>query len=241
MTTSKGRTLSPRRYCGFTLMEMLLAMTIVCMISGAAFASLHIAFSTRRKVEWKLTMMRKVEHALTMIHRDLLNCPTPGGEMSPTFEGEDSTADSGDYEGDVLTFYTRPWRVEPQTPYGGIIKVVYELGEQNDGESDKEDTVLFRRTVANVLAATEPDPDDEVVLRGVKGFSVSFYDGSDWSDEFDSEDSDDSDSGSGTLPIAVLYKITLEDEETGDDVTFQRMTLLPCATEEEAESAVVNR
>jgi prepilin-type N-terminal cleavage/methylation domain-containing protein len=73
-------------------------------------------------------------------------------------------------------------RVDPMAS-GGVkrIELLVRPPATPGGEPD-----LVRRVTHNLLAATEPVPDEEVLCRGVTAFAIRYYDGTQWYDEWDS-------------------------------------------------------
>lgn len=207
-----------RRQPGFTLLEVLVALSMVCILSLSLYASLRVAFKAREAAANVVAPGRAVGVAMDLIRQDLENAlaptviaptggggavvsATPGASLTPVLIG--AFVGETDNSGAVLDFYCMGHgygdTTDP-TQAGGVRHVELAL-ETAQGEADSS---LVRRVWRNVMPSPgqEPDPEVEVLCRGVKSLALSYYDGTAWSDSWDSTAQDNA------VPTAV--QVTLE-------------------------------
>jgi hypothetical protein len=105
----------------------------------------------------------------------------------------------------------------------GVRNVSISLEPGADG-----DMVLVRRVARNLLPVQTTVPTSEVLCRGVRSFSVTYYDGFQWQYEWDSR------AYNYALPIAVRLVLTINDPNARDPnnafYTIQRTVPLPAST-----------
>lgn len=219
-----------RRLSGFTLLELVLAMALVSLVAITLFASVRIAFKARQGAEEAIEPSRTASLAMEFLRMDLESAQPPRETLIGPFVGYDST-DARGRGADGVGFFSTA--AGPRQEFGsGEIKRV-ELGVEllPNTVGGTEQYGLVRRVTSNLLAPQLPEPDVEVLCRGVGAFEVEYYDPlTGWVASWDSSQYEDS------LPSAV--RVTLElDRVTGgaaDDgerlpVRFSRVFRIPCA------------
>ncbi len=213
---------------GFTLIELVVAMTMVAIMAASLYASLQIAFRAKASADAALEMPRTAELAMEYLRGDLQNAlppnPTAVNPLASDMVGTDGTDDRGADSDDVVFYSTA--QAPEHASANGEIKRVELCVVVPDGRTDH---VLVRRVTRNLLSQIEVNADEEVICRGVAGFNLRYYDGADWLDTWDSAQQGD------VLPLAV--EVTLELTRPGQagqpDHTFRfvRVFTLPCAKE----------
>jgi prepilin-type N-terminal cleavage/methylation domain-containing protein len=227
----------PRRH-GFTLIELIVAMGMVAILSVSLYASLRIAFRARESAEKTIEPSRTAELAMEFIRADLQNAMTPNpGAANPntvsntlptavtgSFVGTDGQDGRGRDNDDLIFFSTAE---SPQHADGtGDIKMVELTVVQ---AQDTGDYVLVRRVTPNLLAASTPNPDEEVICRGVAGFNLRYYNGAEWTDTWDSTQTQ----FDGTIPVAVEVTVQLDrPNNSGQTQSYRFVCIfpLPCST-----------
>jgi type II secretion system protein J len=196
---------------GFTLLELIVAMAMVAILATSLYASLRIAFRAQASAERAIEPVRTASVALDLIRADLENAIPPGDVLAGSFVGTDGTDDRG-LDGDDLVFYGTS--DAPEHPSGnGEIKSIELMVIVPDGSSDH---VLVRHVTRNLLSQIEVDPDEEVICRGVSGFNLRYYDGTQWLDTWESSQQENK------LPAAV--EVTLELDRPGSTADQQPQT-----------------
>lgn len=218
----------PFRGDGFTLLEMLLAMTMTALLAGSLYASLRIGFRSRELGERSLLPFRAAANAFDIIRRDLQSTPPPRGVLAGPFIGLDAGETLSESGYDSLSFFNQPMGTLAAAP--GIIGLEYRL-EIPEGESEP---VLTRLVTTNLLSPETPEAETQVICRNVNAFNLRYFDGSEWFDSWDSTGADDS------LPRAVEInlEIALASKEKEPEVyRFRQTVLLPCCNPVPAEAA----
>jgi type II secretion system protein J len=188
-----------RRQSGFTLLEVVLAMAMVAMLALSLFASLRIGFKARQSATRAVAPVRAMQVAMDLVRQDLESALPPTGVLAGAFIGEHLQEDGGD--ADMVEFYCvgeGPMRAEP-TGWGGIRKINMGVVKLEDGKKG-----LVREITSNLLAAVQETAEQEVLCRGVRSFTLRYFDGTAWQDMWDSSEMGD------VLPMAVEVTIELE-------------------------------
>jgi type II secretion system protein J len=211
----------------FTLLELLIAMTMMSIIAVSLYTSMSIGFKARESAESRVEKGRTAEIAIELIRGMLTSAMIPNGILAGEFEGEDEEDEYG-YDADTLVFYTADYNPAEDELACDIEKV--ELGMSV--REDTEERVIIRKITTNLLSPKTLDPEEEVLCGGVRSWNLRYYDGSDWVDEWNSTDNDNS------LPEGVEITIVLEesedseeyweDDEEEDLYEFTQAIILPC-------------
>jgi prepilin-type N-terminal cleavage/methylation domain-containing protein len=242
MKNVKPRHLRP----GFTLIELIVAMGMVAILSVSLYASLRIAFRARESAEKTIEPSRTAELAMEFILTDLQNAMTPNpGAADPntisnvlptavtgSFVGTDGKDGRGHDADDLIFFSTAD---SPQHVDGtGDIKQIELAVVQAQGSGDY---VLVRRVTPNLLAPTTPNPDEEVICRGVGGFNLRYYNGAAWSDTWDSTQTQ----FDNTIPVAVEVTLQLDRPiNSGQMQSYRYVRIFPLSCSTAAYDPAVN-
>lgn len=216
-----------RRQClrpgGFTLLELVVALSMVAVLIVSLSASLHIAYKAASGDEAAVEPDRTAHLAMEILRNDLENGLQSSGFLAGSFEGTQNQL--GDGEADDLIFFSTADSPQHVDANGEIKQIELTLEQTPSG-----DRVLVRRVTRNLLAQTltnPPTPDEEVLCRGVKSFSLEYLNGTTWTPTWDSTAED------GTIPTAV--QVTLQLDRPGprgqtQTLQFVRVFPLPCST-----------
>ena len=90
---------------GFTLLELLVAMTMAAIVAGALYASLRTGFHAESTAEAAVEPIRTADLAMGLLRPDFESAVAPGGVLRGTFLGTDGTGEGG-LPADTLEFYT---------------------------------------------------------------------------------------------------------------------------------------
>jgi len=205
-----------RKTSGFTLMELLLAMGVTCIIAVTLFASLRVALKARDSAQSMMEPARAAQVALDLIGQDLESAlPPPPSTTGTTtsliepFEG----VDGGDGTGDTLEYFAvnsgnGNGDADP-TRGDGVKKIDLDVESvSNDGS-----LALVRKVTHNLLAPVVPDPDVEVLCRNVVHFNIRYLSNDIWNDSWDSTAQGD------TLPVAVEVSFDIQRPANSVDKT----------------------
>lgn len=212
---------------GFTLLELLIAISITAVISVSLYASLRTAFKARETAQRSVEPARTAELAFDFLRSDIESAVVPNGTLRGPFVGTDLPSNGGG-DGDYLEFYTLGNSQADSARLGvaGEVRRV-ELQVAADANNGR-DQVLLRRVYGNLLATVEPLPYDEIICRGLVGMNLRYFDGYSWLDSWDSTQNENA------IPSAV--EVTLEFRQPGNLQTqggvirYQRVFLLSTST-----------
>jgi type II secretory pathway component PulJ len=177
---------------------MLAAMAMVAALAGALYASLSIAFRARNSATRSLEPVRKCAAAVALVRADLQAAAGPKGLLAGPMFGESQTATAGQ-AGDSLEFFAAIGEAR-DTGVGGDIRKVDITCEPS---ADASENILYRRVTSNLLSSQSVDPEEQVLCRGVRTFTLRYYDGTTWYDSWDSTAQGD------VLPVAVEVTVEL--------------------------------
>lgn len=203
---------TPRR--GFSLLELLLAMAMAAMLALSLYTAMNVALRARTSANAAIEPTRTGMIAIDLVQRDFESVPPPTGTLGGPFYGAHQPSGLGDNDQiEFCTIGADPIEGDPADapPLSDGIRRI-ELYVRDDGASP----VLVRRVTRNLMPASEPLAEEEILCRNVRSFSLRYYDGIAWQDNWDSTTVEDA------LPLAVA--ITIELGDTNRDNPGQRVT-----------------
>ena len=185
----------PNFHRGFTLIELTVAMAMVAILAVSLYSTMHIAFQAKASAEAAVEPPRTAELAMQFLRNDLQNAVNPGTSQTTLIGPFEGAQGNG---GADLTFYSTADSPDHLNANGEVKQI-----ELTIGVPDKStDQCLLRRVNNNLLATIEPVPDEQVLCRNVAGFSLRYFDGTEWQTSWDSTQQNN------MLPAAV--EVTLE-------------------------------
>ena len=187
----------------FTLLELIVAMALMDVIAVALYSSMYTAFNAKEKSHDSLKPFETVTPAFECIRKDLVSAMNPDGILAGVFVGENNSG-QGDLDADTLNFYTCSYQPEDGEIASNVVHIQYVL----DDDPDRDQTVLKRLIIKNILSPTTPDPEEEVVCPNIWGLSLQYFDGSAWVDVWDSS------AQNSQLPWAVKVRLTIYDPQS---------------------------
>lgn len=182
---------------GFTLLELLIAISIFAIISLSSFSLLDTIISSEEKSTNRLNSTNDIQRAFILIERDFLQIARrsvrlEGEEPLKTFIHTDSNAfeSSSQAIGFVRSGWTNPGLLLPRSD---MQSVAYQVNEET-----------LERVHYNFVDATLGEkPKIRKLLTGVNDLSFEFYNGKKWNKTYEGKD----------LPMAIA--ITLDTKEFG--------------------------
>lgn len=148
---------------GFTLLEVLVAISIFAIIGLSANKMLRTIIDTQTRVKADNEAFVGLSRALAMIERDVSQAVVRGvrdeyGEpLSPLMMGENLYA---------LEFTRAGWNNPARHPRSELQRVAYQV----------EDEILYRHFWLVLDRAEDSEPQTQLLLRDVQGFSVNALD-----------------------------------------------------------------
>ncbi|HSL03565.1 MAG TPA: type II secretion system protein GspJ [Nitrospiraceae bacterium] len=175
---------------GFTLVEVLLAVSLVAMMAALVFGSLYVTISTIDTARAKSADEQVVRGTLRMMTDELSvsESRATGPWMGINAQREGQPADS-------VAFLTMgQFRGADSAKDTELVRIVY----------TREGDRLLRFTRRNLYSLTDESIEQVELATKVKGFNVRYYDGKSklWLDEWDGR-------GRPGTPKAILIELTL--------------------------------
>jgi prepilin-type N-terminal cleavage/methylation domain-containing protein len=200
---------------GFTLMEMLLALTV----SAIALAGIGGVFFSAMRLRERTTVMLDeagpLQQTLQRLKRDLQGA-TPPDVLAGDFKlGALGTGVGGTVGTGVgLQFSTTTGVLKEDCAWGDVQEVIYELREPavRTRAGGRE---LIRSINRNQLTTGMWPPDEQFLMGNVEEFEVTCFDGTQWRDAWDTSLTDTN------LPTAVRVRVMLAPEEGVDVRSLQ--------------------
>ena len=175
---------------GFTLVEVLLAISLVAMMATLVFGSLYVTTSAIDAARANSANEQIVRSTLRVMTDELSVGvgPTTGPWMGINGQQDGQPADS-------IAFLTMgQFRGAESTKDTELVRIVY----------TREGDRLLRFSRRNLYGLTDESVEKVELATKVKGFNVRYYDGKSqlWLDEWDSR-------GKPGIPKAILIELTL--------------------------------
>lgn len=217
---------------GFTLMEMLVAMTVFTLIAGAIYSLLSSSRMLTDRAAFHGRMDQAGRSALRAIEADIRGAwGTP--EISTLDTGFVGTSTGTvDLPEDTLTLIslsntpktaTPTSTTEVNSPEMDLSKIAWSV-DKDDGTDAKGLVRSKRKLITEVQGAVKKGDDLETIVEEVTGLRFKYYDGSGWVETWDS-------TSTGTLPRAVEVTVTVAFEFRGEQETetYSTRVYLPVA------------
>lgn len=228
-----------RYYKAFTLLELLVAMTLMVVTASCLYTALYTSFRAKRSALSAVEPTLLAINAIELIKQDTYSVLQPTGTLAGTFLGTNSQDTKG-LDTDNLEFYTTHIYTNDDQPAGGLGKIELLLEEDDDEETneDREGYRLLRKVTTNLLSPKTVDPEEHVLCRNVKSLNLRYYDEEDgWLDEWDST------ADANSLPVAMEIDIQVINKNINTNTTTQSQTrrliqcfTIPCGGAQEEES-----
>lgn len=155
---------------GFTLLELLISLSILAVLMAGLFFSLGTTGSYSRRLVDRFERQYDVRLALRRLAADVEGFYLPPGEKNPLFRGEHSSEPGASGRLEFLAFLP-PWEEDEKT--GDLALVGYSLQPDPGGRGN----LLVRHSRPWALLNSEAKPRQAVVLEGVREFRLRFLDG----------------------------------------------------------------
>jgi len=204
---------------GFTLIEAMVAFTILAIIAGVAFTVVFGTSKRSRVLVREMELRRVGGSVINLISEDLKGAFVREG-IIPFFVGSDNFfRDNPADEANFITTSTLP--VNPMSPGSDVAETGYLLSFDQEGKG-----VLFRREQSPAQPPDEEGGVTREVSSLVRSFNLRYYDGDDWLDEWDSLDSGKAKTY-GKIPREIEIEMTIVSE--GSSITVKTRVAPPMA------------
>jgi general secretion pathway protein J len=208
-----GRRQAGRR-AGFTLIELLIAVAAFAIVLAAINAVYYAAIRLRNKTTVALENALPLEHAVTILKRDLAGIVLPGGTLFGPFQ---TSSTSNNVAGQASpNFYTSTGVVDENSPWADVQRVSYLLVNSTNRSAGSAGKDLIRAVTRNLLPALQDQQEQQWLLTGVQTVTFLYHDGTQWRDSWDSTMANPTTGLSNSLPKAIKVQIQLVPEDTGN-------------------------
>jgi type II secretion system protein J len=187
---------------GFTLVEVMVAVTIGGFIMLVAVGTLKAITSSAKVVDTNISAAAEVRFAMNLISRDLVNFYRDENNENTKLIG--TTIESADGNISYLVFYTlNRMKARADQPEGDIYEVEYSLLQEG------EQSLLLRRLWPNPNTEYDDEPHgiQTVIAEDITIFEVRYFDGEEWSNEWPEE--------METLPQLIEVSIVGKEQSRG--------------------------
>ena len=157
---------------GFTLVELMTAVTILVIISGTAYSAFHMALRVYNRETTRMILIQNCRNATNQIANDLSNIYIVEGDTDLQFMAEDIPEDEGEH--DTITFVTI---IDPR-PDPFLAQLSGELGAEESTEEETNQSqpdlvrVFYYLKVDEEFDESELDYDEELPLSLFRAMTI---------------------------------------------------------------------
>jgi len=189
------------RHVGFTLLELLVALSVFSLVSVMAYSGLRTVLQSKQQTDLHAMRIHQLQSAVLMLERDLEQFVPRAvrdeyGDEQPAL----STADSGTRQ---LAFTHAGWSNPIATARSNLQRVAYGI----------EDEQLVRSSWSVLDRAQDSEPYQAVLLDKVREIKLRYMDNSrKWQTQWPPADLASGDS----IPQPLAIEVTISLEDLGD-------------------------
>lgn len=200
---------SKKANSGFSLIELLVGITILVIIVTTVYASFQIGLKTYRTQEQKNYLHQNIRLAWRMISRDL-RCAFKSENKDLKFEGEENKVTFVTYLPEKLLKSSALSKVryyiddDPLTPYEGLVKEVYGFPISAPNEDEDE---LAKKSGKIIQIAPK-----------VESLKLKYYNGEDWFNSWDKDEEVSENKIPDDLPMIIEIQIGISSNENPDEL-----------------------
>ncbi len=191
-----------RTESGFTLIEVMTAVTILAILATVAFTIVFDSVRRSRAMDREVELNTEAATLMDLMTEDLRGAFAKEG-VAPWFLGED--AFNVDEPADRVSFLTTAvLAVSPELPAGAVGEVQYTIVDRDGGSS----LFLRREQIPAQTPYDEGGATFEITSR-LRSLNIQYSDGEDWFDQWDSQGAAGHEAGK--LPRQVRIELVLEE------------------------------
>ncbi len=196
---------------GFTLVEILIASSIMAIVLVSIHAVFFGALRLRERTLDAIESSLPVEEALQTMQRDLANIVvSANGTNGSLFGPLQTTSPTNALPGQVgPDFYTSGGELDGMQTWGNVERIDYLLTAPTNGTGGPGQD-LVRAITRNLLPVNQPAQPDEkhTLLSGVQSLTFLYYDGTQWDTAWDTTQQTN-------LPLAIKVQIQMAARNPG--------------------------
>jgi type II secretion system protein J len=189
---------------GFTLLELLVAMTIFLLFIGAVYRTFRAGQTSMVHVETQQDLYQTGRIVLAQLTAELACAYQSASAQTSSLLGEDTEGSPDLAQADQLTFLTTAHAAVPGRAAGDLWQVTYTLGEGTDEEPAG---LYVEERFPEALAVADAEPTRYLLSPLVVGFNCKYLPAEDdWEPEWLEQP---------TLPAAVRIELVLQSRRPG--------------------------
>lgn len=179
-TLRKGERAKPGRSSGFTLMELLVAITILSVVFVALYGTFFSILGSRSVIDRELEASREMSRFADQFSREARSALFKTNNPRTAFIGQRRSVDARPLV--RLTFTTAGYPLPgKENPAGDVICVRYFAEETTSGK-----TTLYKEAWNPYAEDAKKAPVKAAIVEEIEGFDVSYFNGKDWAGTWDS-------------------------------------------------------
>jgi len=152
------------RYHGFTLLELLVALSVFSLVSVMAYAGLRTVLQSEQQTEQRATRIQQLQSAVLMLERDLAQFVDR--PIRDEYGDEQPALRTADYGASRLEFTHAGWRNPTASARSTLQRVAYGVEEEQ----------LLRLSWPVLDRAQDSTPYRAVLLDKVREFNLRYMD-----------------------------------------------------------------
>ncbi|MCW8934861.1 MAG: type II secretion system minor pseudopilin GspJ [Gammaproteobacteria bacterium] len=190
---------SSARLSGFTLIEVIIAMSIFAIVSLLAYTGLHSVITSKSHTEGSLERLRELQMTMLTLSGDMQQLTDRKGQDALGGTLLNVSTQNSDY---ILTFTRGGWRNPANLPRSTLQRVAYRLDE------DK----LIRLYWTHVDRADDEQLVERTLISNIESLELRFLDDKNqWQTNWPTANNLASATPSNALPIAVEVILKMHD------------------------------
>lgn len=191
--------MSRARQGGFTLLEMLVAITIFAVVSAMVYGGQVAVLKAKAVTERQALHLKQLQLAMLMLERDIgQHLLRPVRDDYGTSQPPMEASDYGDYR---LSFTRAGWQNPLNLPRSTLQRVAYGVEEEK----------LIRYSWPMLDRAQGSEPYEVVLLEQVRGMQLRFLDeGREWQEQWPPQAAAQQGTPPAVMPLAVELTFELE-------------------------------
>jgi type II secretion system protein J len=206
--TPNRRARSYAPYQAFTLIEILIAVAAFAIVLAAINTIYYTALRLRNSTTAAIEKGLPLEHAFSVIKRDLSGLVVPGKTIFGAFS---TVSTSNNVSGQIgPSFHTTTGVIDETSPFAEVQRVSYLLVASTNQSNGRD---LYRAVSRNLLPALQDQTEQEWLLGGVETVTFLYHDGSQWRESWDATVVNTTTGLSNGLPAAVKMQVQLANED----------------------------
>lgn len=218
----QGRFLS---LAGFTLLELIVAVTIFAVTAVAIYSSFGVGITASRKAEESYKVRQEARHFFSIFSRDLRDAVNFTLLVDPA--DQNNFKDSLEGSADRVTFW-RPLRIKGEGSKR-MIRLTYYIKNDGMGPDGTETKSVYRKLQAyeDIVKDEEAAGTESAMVSGISGFELEYiyFTGEEivWDKQWKKND----ETAICTLPFAVKVSLAYPLKDGDKTVKFFETVVIP--------------